>query len=252
MFIVWGKKAVYRKLGHVADFCPFCREPKAFRLRRIGLAGHLYYISLTQGELVGYERTCHDCGTALDIEGGHYHAVSKQALPLPDLIHETFPWLNHTFGDRLALEEQIRRDPMALSPEQRQALIRQPFFLLSPKVEAHSAKGHIDSGLGLALAATLVAVLFGPPLVHALLPAVELAELLLGFLGIGLALVVWQIIASRPRYVRRTILPPLTRALRPLQPTRAELEAVVSEMNGLKHKMAKRIKVAEIQSLLAG
>ena len=30
MFVVWGKKHVYRKLGYVADFCEICRGPKAF------------------------------------------------------------------------------------------------------------------------------------------------------------------------------------------------------------------------------
>jgi len=41
MFIVWGKKIVYRKLGFVADFCPICRGPRAFELKRVGSASHL-------------------------------------------------------------------------------------------------------------------------------------------------------------------------------------------------------------------
>jgi len=35
MFIVWGKKRVERKQGMVADFCPICREVRAFTLIRL-------------------------------------------------------------------------------------------------------------------------------------------------------------------------------------------------------------------------
>ena len=38
MFIVWGTKRTERKQGLVADFCPICREVRAFQLIRVGLA----------------------------------------------------------------------------------------------------------------------------------------------------------------------------------------------------------------------
>ena len=80
MFIVWGRKLVYRKLGHVADFCPICRKPRPFALQRIGSAGHVYYVSVSQGELVGFERTCLKCHTVYNAEPTHYAKVVPKLL----------------------------------------------------------------------------------------------------------------------------------------------------------------------------
>jgi hypothetical protein len=37
MFVVWGKKRVRKKIGHVADFCPMCRTAQPFALVRVGV-----------------------------------------------------------------------------------------------------------------------------------------------------------------------------------------------------------------------
>jgi len=77
-FIVWGKKRVTRNLGYVADFCPLCREPKPFLLQRIGMAGHVYYISAGEGELVGFHRTCQTCKTAFTADP---HKIGSKLKP---------------------------------------------------------------------------------------------------------------------------------------------------------------------------
>jgi hypothetical protein len=58
LFIFWGTKAVTRRLGHAADFCPICREIRGFRIARLGKAGHLYGVALGAGELLGHQKTC--------------------------------------------------------------------------------------------------------------------------------------------------------------------------------------------------
>jgi hypothetical protein len=81
MFIVWGKKAVYRKIGFVADFCAMCRTVKPFEIKRIGMAGHVYYITSGEGELLGYQRTCLSCKTAVDTDPNGYTAIEKSSCP---------------------------------------------------------------------------------------------------------------------------------------------------------------------------
>jgi hypothetical protein len=250
MFKVWGKKPVYHRLGYVAHFCPICRGPKPFEIKRVGSAGHLYYLSVGSGELVGYERTCQECGTALQAEPTDHTAIAQRLAPLPELIRETFPQLEQVFAARLALEEQIRFDPAALSADDRQALIRSPFLLMSAKVDQRFARTHIDMGLGLAIAGAVAMTIFGPGMVQLVAPANDSASLVLVFLALGLAGIVWQAVAARPRFVRRVVLPALARALRPLKPTQHELESIVAELGQLKHKMARRIDVPELQSQL--
>lgn len=246
MFIIWGSKTVYRKLGYVAHFCEICRAPKPFELKRVGSVGHLYYISFGQGELLGYERTCQDCGTTLQADVEEFAAVAPQVLPISDLIRQTYPRLEQVVGARLALEAQLRRNPAALSADERHVLIRNPFVLMSARVDARFARIHIDRGIGLALAGAVALVLFAPMLVLKVAPGTDIGAWLLSFLVIGFGAIIWQIMASRPRYVRREVLPLLDKSLRPLHPTQPELEAVVRELAGLKSRLARRIDVAEL------
>jgi len=250
MFIVWGKQPVYHRLGYVAHFCPICRGPKPFEIKRVGSAGHIYYISFGSGELVGYERTCQECGTALPAEPTDHVAIAQRLAPLPELVRQTFPQLEQVFAARLALEEQIRADPAALSADDRRALIRSPFLLMSVKVDQRFARTHLDMGLGLAIAGAIAMTVFGPGMVQLLAPGADRAGLVLVFLALGLAAILWQAVAARPRFVRRAVLPALARALRPLKPTQQELEAIVAELGQLKHKIARRIDVPELQSQL--
>lgn len=251
MFIVWGKKLVYRKLGHVADFCPICRKPRAFVLRRIGSAGHLYYVTVSQGELVGYERTCAQCGTAFNAEPTHYATVAPKPLALPELARQTFPDLEQAWKDRLDLERQLRRDPHALHADDRKALIRSPFLLLSPKVEKRFASTHFDKEVGIAALVALGLMMAGPALVRKVAPdSAELAVLVC--MALGVVLVIVQIALAGGRFMRREVLPVLAKCLRPLQPTPGELQAVMAELKTLRHKMATKLTLPELVAQIAG
>jgi len=248
-FIIWGKKTVYRNLGFVADFCPMCREPRAFALRRVGSAGHVYYVSFGEGALVGHERTCSACSTTFAADPAGYAAVSKERLPLPELKRRTFPSLDQVLADRLALEARARANPALLSPDERRALIRGPFLFLSPKVEKRFASTHLDKEIGFALLAAVALLFVGPAAVRRLPPAIEgpaLAVLILSALG----LVVWQFAVSGRRFMRRQVLPVLAQSLRPLRPTEVELQAVLSELQQHGHKIGKRIRVGELLPLV--
>ncbi len=245
MFIVWGKKLVRRRVGYVADFCPICRVATPCELTRVGSASHVYYITSGDGELVGFERTCKACGTSFQAEPTHYASVSKKLLPLPDLKRETYPNMEQAWHDRLVLEDRVRTAPASLTPEERHALIRSPFLLLSPKVEQRFASTHIDKETGLAIVAALALMIIGPSAVRAVAPGVADDSVIVFILG-GLGLIIWQGLASGRRYMRREVIPVLAKSLRPLRPKPAEVSAVIAEMKTLRHKMAKKLNVTDL------
>lgn len=250
MFIVWGKKLVYRKLGHVADFCPICRKPRPFVLRRLGSAGHVYYVTVSQGELVGYERTCARCDTSFNAEPTQYAAVAPKPAPLPELARHTFPNLEQTWKERLDLERQLRRDPHALHADDRKALIRSPFFLLSPKVEKRFASTHFDKEVGFAALGALGLMVAGPAIVRKVSPdAAEMAVLVC--MALGVLLVLAQMALAGGRFMRREVVPLLAQCLRPLQPTPGELQGVVAELKTLRHKMAGKLKLPDLIAQIA-
>jgi hypothetical protein len=249
MFIVWGKKIVYRRLGHVAEFCPICREAKPMRLRRIGLAGHVYYITAGEGELRGYDLTCLDCKTAYEGKPNQYASVSPKLLALAELKRATYPDMETALHDRLALEERVRRAPALLSADERDALVRSPFLLLSPEVEQRFAQTNCDKEVAFALIAAVVMMAAAPALSAAILPDQPELLMLAAFVA-GVVLVIWQFVLSSQRFMRRAIIPRLCRALKPLRPSRAEVERVMGELKQHKHKMAGKLKLDDLFSYM--
>src|SRR3954470_11353636 len=170
MFIVWGKKIVYRSIGHVADFCPVCREKQAFELKRVGSASHVYYITAGEGELVGFERTCAGCRTAYRADPATYASVAKARGSLGQLAAQTFPNFDQVFRERIDLEARLRADPASITPEERQQLIRTPFIFLSQRVEKRFSSTHLDKEVGFSLLAALVLLVIGPGIARVIAP----------------------------------------------------------------------------------
>lgn len=245
MFIVWGRKLVYRKQGYVADFCPICRVPSAFELKRVGSAGHVYYVSVGEGQLVGYERTCQTCRTPLKAEPSTYASVAKAPAALPDLQAQTFPNLATALSERLALEERVRNTPASLTPDERQALIRSPFLILSSKVERRFKRTEFDGKAWLSVLGAIALMILGPILAVVVAPDSVDATIPV-FIALGIALVVWQVIAGGRRFMQREIVPVLARALSPLSPTRTEVDATLQELRQAKHQIARKLRVDDL------
>ena len=251
MIFIWGKKYVYRQLGYVADFCPICRGPQPFLVRRVGLAGHIYYITAGEGELVGHERTCKGCDTALNADPAIYASFFKERQPLAQLLARTYPNFSTALQDRLALEERVRNTPALLSPQERARLIQLPFALLSPKVESRLAKVSFDLRSGL----TLLGIAFLTPvalrLVQAALPASMPEENgVIAVLLIAAAVFFWQMAGVGRRFVRRRIVPTLATTLRPLKPTDRELQAVLADLKKHKHKLGSKLKLTDLTTVM--
>lgn len=245
MFIVWGKKAVFRKLGYVADFCTICRCAQPFLVRRIGMAGHIYYITAGEGELVGYDRTCQSCQTSYAADPARYQSMAKKLLPLPELMRQTFPGFAAVWADRLTLEEQVKSSPLLMTAEQRKSLLSEAFLALSPKVEKRFAATHMDKEVGFAALGAIGLLIAVPALTRAVAPD-HAEEALFLAMAVGIALVIWQIAVSGRRFMRRDVLPPLVKSLSPLRPKNEEIAAILAELKSHGHKMGSKLKIADL------
>lgn len=247
MFIVWGRKIVYRHLGYVADFCPICRSMQPFALRRIGSAGHVYYISTGDGDLVGHDRTCQTCDTPLNGEPDTYASVSRKRLALPELQRITYPNWEETLKGRLTLEAEIAQGTADLNANDRHALIRLPFLLLSPKIERRFSSMQIDKEVGLALLTALILVPAGVMLATMLFPEQGDASALI-FLAIGIGLIIWQGVGASRRYAQRQLVPLLAKNLKPLAPTDHELAKVLAELKHHGEIIGKKLKLDDFKA----
>jgi len=245
MFIVWGKKHVYKKMGYVADFCPLCRTIRPFRLDRVGLANHVYYITVSQGELVGHARTCMTCKTILNGNPNLYREVSKKLVDQGELQRTTFPNLLTHHAERLTLEQSIKHSPVSLSADTRRALLKEPFLLLDPAVETRFSSTHLDKYTGLTLLALFVLLPFVSMIGKQLAPAYE-GEIFLGFLIAGIAAVSVQGYLQTGRYFDKKIFPILVPALKPLKPTTEEIASVIAELKKAELKFGKKLKLSAL------
>jgi hypothetical protein len=245
VFIVWGRKITRRTVGYVADFCGVCRVPRAFRMTRLGSAGHVYYISFGEGKLVGHQRTCTSCGAFSDADVNAYARVSKSSGPLETLKRETHPGLDEALEQRLALEVRVKTAPHLLSEEERLGLIFSPINLLSPKVERHFATTHMDGGVALAIAGGIGLCFVLPVVGSAISSSYGPPGFLLGLVA-GFGLLIWQLIASGPRFMRKEILPLLAKSLAPVKPSEAELERALREFKQAGHKIGKKLTAAQV------
>jgi len=246
VFIVWGKKHVRKNLGYAADFCAICRGPQVFKLVRIGLAGHVYYISSGEGELLGYERECQQCHTLFNANPAAYQTLSKKKQALAELMATTFPGLPEVYKDRLELEEKVIKTPTLLTPQERESMIKIPFHLLSPLVERRMAQTHIDMGIGLALVGGIFFMSIVPALLMKILPF-DAGPIFLACAIAALLVIGWQLLTAGSRYVKRRIIPVLGPSLKPLRPTENELNSALAELKANQQKMATRLKIVDLQ-----
>lgn len=241
MFIVWGTKRTIRKHGYVADFCPLCREVRAFELLRIGLASHIYYISFGQGRLAGHLLRCRECRYEIAGDPRDYASIGDREAEkdVEQLLALTHPQLRQNLANRLATEARLRSSPASLTPEMREALLLESFQLVNPEVEMrYKQETQLDKPAGLGCFGTII---LSPLLFYgaSLLPMPTQEQALLGaaiFCGLGIVYTFVQIGLAPRRWLRARIVPLLARALEPLRPTREELQFCLErcEIAGLK------------------
>jgi len=239
MLIFGADKFPYRNIGYVADFCPMCRAPRAFQLRRVGGASQDYNIDSGEGALLGYERRCEDCEVTLDAKPTSYASIASERTSMPELTARTFPRLTETYRATMDLDRLARRSPGSLTAAERRALILTPLLILSARVEQRLAATQVDKEVGYTVLALIAALVLDTYLIGRVAPE-SIGRSMLAILVVGIGAVIWQISAARGRFIRREILPRLAESLRPLSPTDAELNVAFEELRGLRHKLGSR------------
>jgi hypothetical protein len=249
MIFVWGRKAVYTHAGYVADFCPVCRAARAFSVQRIGMAWHVYYITVSKGELAGYQRTCCDCGMVLPMEAGHYKQLSAEQLPLVQLEQATNPHLSIRHADALAAAARLREAPLLLDESERRRQVDAALRLQADALDEFEAATRLDRevwwtiGGAFAFCTVVLAALRQQAPEN-----MDTGFIIAFFLSLGA--VAWQLSQMGERFLRRDILPKLARSLAPLQPSAAELEEGFERMREQGRKLAKRVDSARVHQAI--
>ena len=250
MFIIWGTKRVEKKQGLVADFCPVCRDVRAFYLLRVGMAGHVYYLSFGEGKLAGHIIQCTQCQLRLAVNPMQYASVEThgRSTDIEALVRTTFPKLREVYAKRLALEAQCRRTPTTLTPDERASLLIEPFQLLNAGVEARIKNTRLDKQSGLGFLGTLIVPLVLLSIAVSLREPLQ--EQMLAIAGItflvGLLYTFVQLGLGPQRFVRNQVVPSLARALDPLEPTPDELTACLKKCQTAGLRIGKKLKLPHL------
>jgi hypothetical protein len=246
-FIVWGKKLVYKKWGYVADFCPICRVPRVFEIKRIGVARHIYYLSYGEGELAGFVRNCCECSLALDTNPGNYKEICKDRRPFDELLTQTFPNLAQANERALALEERIKNAPESLTHDERRKFVRNSMLLISPQVDKRYASIHFDIQAIITLIGVITAVYAEAEILQRIAPD-YLNEIILLCAGLGLALVIWQVSLSNLRFIKKKIAPALAKNLRPLRPTSQDIQSGLGDLAKMGLKLGLKLDARDLMA----
>lgn len=245
MMIFWGTRTLYRKRGYVADFCPFCNEARPMRLSEVRRAGHIYFVSLTWGKLIGHEIRCEKCRESLPRDGDRYTgAVRKRRTTIEDLVDQTNPQLPEVIAERLDLIERVHAG--IASDQERQNVMLDPLINACHAIET---RGVNDMDYR-TLTCVVIAIVIGVPgFVAGLAMYDQGAAPFIGstFLA-GLIAVSW---VSHRRSAWRRYGRYIVRNLRPLEPTLEELQQAwrLLRQHGLEG--SKRLKPQWVHDALA-
>jgi hypothetical protein len=225
--IVHGTYHTESESGFVADFCPVCRDIETFNVIRVGDASHIAFVSLGKGQLAGYMIRCGKCGVSRPFTRERYATIAQQCTGKDDLVAMTFPNIRTEWAKRLELEARLRKDPSQLSPVEREQLLMEPFDELDPEIE------HLDKGTVHQKQASMWGMLALCTVVGAGGAFVRFQdEKMPWVMGAAIAafITVWAgiLIVVEKRGMGKRIMPSLTRALKPLRPSKGEIEAIIN------------------------
>jgi hypothetical protein len=233
MLIVWGKKTSRRRSGFIADFCPICRAVARYSVVDVSRVSHIYYIPVGRGEIVVHEITCETCKTPRAFLP---RTISPEPATPDDLAEVAARTSPRGLENLLARVEIESRAPRNLAPDERTALLAEPFDSLHYALEIQRRRGSdqsisaiiaflaIASGIA---AAILLASCFDTRRPSASLIAWTIAACI-GAVGF-IAWAIYRAATDRRRIASsRHILIPLARSLRPLDPTLPELEQTIA------------------------
>ena len=242
MFVVFGETRYSKKLGFVADHCDECAAVRVFRVNRVGLATHIFWLPVSAGRLQGFTRVCQTCKTEFHAEPTDYRQLSRRKAAAIDLTRDTNP----------KLMPENRTD---IEAHRRLVELRRPILEASDTLQARYAKGtHLDLAAGLSFLAT-----FAIPLLL-VLPEYDFLSVE-GRERIGTAaafIFTFGLIASfivlfrEPRrYFRKHVESRLVAALAPLNPSSHELNELLQKLKKYGHRICDFVKANDLMEKIA-
>jgi hypothetical protein len=244
-FVVWGKKQVRRSMGYVADFCPACRDPRPFRVGRVAIASHVFYIPLREERLMAHYRICTDCGVQLKANLETYESISKRKADFEALCERTNSKLLDACAKRLVAEKEAELSTDISTIEARAAKIQRYFMVMSPLVEQRFSSIRLDKETWVTVAATAMAMFVSRPLVESLAPE-RVSSVFESLFVVGASGILWMFLTASRRFMTRKVVPPLSKSLQPLQPSLSEIKAVLSELKNMRYKIGSKLHAEEL------
>ena len=249
MFVHFGKRFSRRKLGFAADFCPICREVRAFRISEVRHVTHLNYIPLGKGDLVHHEALCQRCDTIQPIATLPYSAcVPAHKGDAFDLAARTHPDIGDTRAELIELER--RADEGTLEPSQRATIIARAIAALDYAARLRKHDGSIRPGAAASGVVSLLAVLaaafaWSDP------NAGWIARTVTTVIALGTFLLTVRLaMGSKRWWAAKFAYPKLARALIPLAPTRDELLAATASVSSGGAEITRLIDVDDLERFL--
>lgn len=251
MLIVWGRRVSRRRIGYVADFCPMCRGPQAFLMNSFSTHRHVYFVPVGETN-AGFERICQGCKLTFGGTPKFYKASTRKPGNVQELVQSSFPSFDEVYGERMRIEDAVRKDPMKLPEKVRAALLRQPFTVVSPLVQSRFAgRARLDLHSVVALVLGFVAAGIAGKIAEMMFPDYVGTAFLVGG-GAGLAYFLWSLGTEPRRYLKRAIVPQLARTLGPLQPSETELATVLAELKRSKLRLGRHLSAPQMVKAIAG
>ena len=257
MYIIWGTKITRKRLGRIADYCPFCDDARACDVREVSSVGHLYYIPLGRRRVIGWESRCRRCKEPLAIsnEGPGPRPIKvRRHTTLEELVDQTHPALVDSMAERLDRREALAAG--TLDPAGRVRLMIEPLLAVATPIEVRGSQMNFDVWSALSLLLWLVLPFVAWVLVE--LATGGATDVQVGVaiaVGFGLAAVTTIILIATDlrRFVRRRYRRFLVKGLAPLDPEEDELQQLVDHLgrHGL-DKASKALRPARLLRWIEG
>lgn len=255
--IVHGKRQVTERAGYVAEFCPVCRGIVPLEVIQLKDGHHVYFIPVSDGEVVGYMGRCTVCGLRRPVNPAAYRSV-QEARPgrIVELIAGTFPDIKKRYLLQLSLGARLKSTPgtLPLTSSEREMALTETFDLMAGYADGLlRTASTFDGAAKLAASVTLMVWLLvlsvgirvgSERAINSMLPATGIILLA------GLGLTIFQMMKARKRVVVAEVLPLLARALKPLSPPEAELTVWLKGRGSNKARLGRYLEATQLRAAI--